>query len=183
MTRLRFHRVVPVWLSVTATSPRCVRQYPFDRGLRPFPAILQAGCAQVGLDRDNEAETRPTPVRTSVPRRSSLQASTLRTRRAPTRAPRKRASVEVIRAPMLEPEPPAIWLSADIPVMAWVTTDVVIPGMASLNARAFCRPMASPSTTMRLYLTPPAGDPFIVEAMTVAIPNSTASIRLLIVSR
>ena len=53
-------------------------------------------------------------------------------------------------APVLTiPWPPAMVLSAAIPVMVKVSTVVVRSGTASLRAVAFCRPMARARRTIR----------------------------------
>ena len=65
----------------------------------------------------------------------------------------------MIRAPILEPEPPAIWLSAEIPVMAWVTTEVVIPGMASFEGEGILQAHGQPEHHDEAVLDATRGGP------------------------
>ena len=94
-------------------------------------------------------------------------------RRAGQRGPTNIAVTARSRRPAADPAPPAIALSAAMPVMVSVSTVVVRSGTASLRAVAFWIPIEMPRSTINTYRYPPStGSPLAAAATTDAPSRS-----------
>src|SRR5471030_3283002 len=91
-----------------------------DHGFRSG-AERYVGWAHDGSDLERRAVITTMAQRTPSATRIAAKQLTLRTREAPTSAPRNMERADMSRRPALEPAPPASRLSADRPVMVSVS--------------------------------------------------------------